>query len=159
MKILAKSALRGTQPKARQDLDVEGIELIFLGGEIEQYAQTREQLLEVAENFSVLGLEAPGEEQGKVISPLSENCSIRQGSQDYLFRCVELINEIHHKTHKEAYFQYRHSFENFDAFGKPSRKYVREELLRKASEFHQYAQQNSEVPLQVENGTPICIRG
>lgn len=159
MKILAKSALRAGQPEARQSLPVDGIELILLGGEIEHYQQTQNQLLQIAEHFEVIGLEAPCEEQGLVISPLSEDPSIAAASREYLFQCVDLINVISSRTKREAYFQYQHSFGNFNKLGKPLQSYTREELIQQAADFHAQLQKNSDVPIQVENGTPLCIRG
>ncbi len=159
MKILAKSALRGTQPEIRRGLAVDGIELVFLGGEIDRYQQTRDEVIHVAEYFAAIGLEAPCEEQGRLISPLSDNHLIAATSKDYLQRCVELINEVHHQTGREAYFQYQHSFAAFNERGKPLSRYPRDELVRKASDFHAQLQKDSDVPLQVESATPICIRG
>lgn len=157
MKILAKSALRDGQPESRKSLPVDGIEIIFLGGEVERRKETIEKLIALTDNFPILGVEAPCEEQGLVISPLAENKGIAAASRDYLSICVEIINEAHQRTRKEMYFQYQHSFEPFNQDGKPAR-YYHQKMIQQLATFHHGLEKNSDIPLHVENGTPIGIR-
>ena len=157
MKILAKSALRQGQPAARQSLPVDGIEILFLGGEVEQRQHTINKLTELADHFQVVAVEAPCVESGKVISPLAHDKILAAASQDYLKKCIDILNEVHFRTKREMYFQYQHSFEAFGPNGKPSREY-HPSLIPHLAAFHQQLKRNSNIPLQVENGTPIGIR-
>ena len=157
MKILAKSALYTGQPEARQDLSVDGIEIIFLGGELERYNQTKNQLLRLADHFNVIGLEAPCDERGLIINPLAEDLSGTL-SRSYLSACVQLANDVQHLSKKEVYFQYQYSFDNFERNGTPIRQYDRLQLLEQVAEFHHKLQRQSDVSVQIENGTPIGIR-
>src|SRR3989344_8171957 len=157
MKILAKSALHAGQPESRKSLPVDGIEIIFLGGEAEQRLQTIERLCLLTNDFPVVGIEAPCEERGLIISPLANDKIMATASQDYLLRCIEMCNEVHSRTGKEMYFQYQHSFEAFSPDGKPSR-YYDQQLIPKLAALHHRLERNSQVPLHVENGTPIGIR-
>src|SRR3989338_4870717 len=157
MKILAKSALRADQIAVRKSLAVDGIEIILLSEDMDNYSQALDKLRRAADDFSVVGLEAPCEDKDLVINPISDDIFQSRKSRDYLFRCVDLINGVKQGTDCEAYFQYQYSFDSFDQ-GKPRHGAARKILLERIVEFHHELQHRSDVPLQIENGTPIGIR-
>lgn len=157
MKILTKSALLPGQPEARKTLPVDGIEIIFLGGELERYDQTRDQLLRLADDFEVIGLEAPCDERGLIINPLNENVEGTL-SRSYLSTCIQLANELQKLSRKEVYFQYQYSFENIDENGKPIQQYNRSQLLEQIAHFHRELEREADISVQIENGTPIGMR-
>ncbi|HLC71492.1 MAG TPA: hypothetical protein VJI32_05775, partial [Candidatus Nanoarchaeia archaeon] len=67
MKILAKSALRADQIAVRKSLAVDGIEIILLSEDMDNYSQALDKLRRAADDFSVVGLEAPCEDKDLVI--------------------------------------------------------------------------------------------
>ncbi len=94
MKLLAKSAIDPVQTDVRKKLPVDGIEIIFLGPEIDNYERTMGYFLRLAEHFPVIGIEAAMTMGNLPVNPVSGQPAIAQPSQDYLRRGIALASEL-----------------------------------------------------------------
>ncbi len=155
MKILAKSALVESQIEARKQLSVDGIEIIFLRSEIEEYQKTKQDMLSLANSFPIIGIEAPCEVGDMFINPISGVRKVREGSKMYLAKCVELANEIASCRNIELYVQYQFTFGLLDADLHTNVDISRREELEKIARFHHWLRAGSSIPVQIENGTPL----
>jgi len=159
MKLLAKSIIDQRQTDIRKDLDVEGIEIILLGGELEKdnIKATTEAFITLAEDFPVIGIEAPTSYKGLPVNPIAEDKVTRGISRDYLQRCVDLTSQLRAKANVEVYFQYQFAFGNYLPTGYPKQKVPLSYELEQIASFHYALESQCDFPIQIENGTPIHL--
>lgn len=154
MKLLAKSILHPGQIAARARLACDGIEILLLGNDFQDIAATKDALIAIAREYPVVGLEAPDSVDGKPVYPLAREPALHHFSREFLSRCVELANELDAKTNAKVYFQYQHlgnralpdvPVQDGYAFDLDATVY-----------HHTLLQRSSNVPVQMENITPLC---
>ncbi len=159
MKLLAKSIIDKRQTDTRKDLDVDGIEIVLLGRELddENINATTQAFIALADHFPIIGVEAPISYHGLPVNPIAEDTSIREQSREYLQRCLDLTSQLKAATGAEVYFQYQYAFGNFQPNGYPARKVPRDYELQQIAAFHRSLEAQCDFPVQIENGTPIHL--
>jgi hypothetical protein len=154
MKLLAKSILHPGQIAARRQLKCDGIEILLLGNDFKDISLTKAALRETAQEYPVVGLEAPDSVDGMPVYPLSPDSTIAHFSREFLARCIELAHELTAKTNAEVYFQYQYCGSPAHP-NTPFRSDYESDLEAMANHYS-LLQRSSNVPIQMENGTPIA---
>lgn len=156
MKILAKSILHEGQIETRKPLNCDGIEILLLGKELDNLRQTRDHLVSLADDFGIIGIEAPDTVRGIPVYPTSDDVAVREHSRAFLEECVALSNQVWEKTGVPVYFQYQYLYDRLNDDGTLARNPPRDAELSKVREYHKKLQRMSDVDVQMENTTPLC---
>jgi len=161
MKLLAKSALKTDQIKARKDLKADGIELILSGQDVIDSGKSVDTLAALADDWPVIGLEVPDSFNGVPVDPTSRNKGVREDSQRFLQAAVDIACNVAGRANVEVYLQYQCLFDNqFDDNGTPS-AFGWAPVLGKIREFHgELAAKAFPLKVQLENTVPVsCLVG
>ena len=154
MKILAKSILDSKQIEARKSLPVDGIEILLLEKDFQNCKKTKEDLTKIAEEWPLIGLEAPDSIRKYPIDPTSTNKNIREFSENFLLRFIDFSNNVNLKTGNVAYLQFQYLFDQLI-----KKDYIkttdRKAQLRKIREHYTRLKTRSSIELQIENIIPI----